>query len=188
MNLSILLTTLIWAIPIAVVFISLFIYCKAPIKIFIQYFLFVMLIETALYHRRIFHIVFYSLFRKKKVKKNSMAVKFVTKKSTNFGIFNWISYLKTCWSHIFIILVTTILYIFASIYWLNFESIIVLISVYFFINMPLFCYVVMYFAAWIKVKIGFDDSFKEYHFEEYDFRYPIVSKTKLWQMQNKVKK
>ena len=76
------LTILFWfvcAIFYILIFLSFIIYYKLPIKILFQFFLFALFIETALWHHRIFHIVIYSLFKKRKVKKNSFAFKFVTK-------------------------------------------------------------------------------------------------------------
>ena len=150
-------------------------------------------LDFSIYH----HIVLFTfcqiLFSKKNKKFLKLATTNVTNKTSKVDKFNFHRFLVDCWLSLLVIFLTTLLTIGLICYWWindknNAVSIIPLtIGLYFYINMPLFVYIFLYFGTWMKVKIGYDNSDDEYHFEKYDFIYEIVSKTKLWQKQNSKK-
>ena len=148
------------------------------------------MLEYSIYHQRIFFIIYHIFFGKKSKKWKRLALTNITRKTTKLDEFNFRNFLLDCGIILFVIFLTTaVLGILVYLCLINNETKVVylIMSLYLYINGPLFVYILLYFATWIKTKVGYDESFKEYHFEKYDFRYEMVSKTELWKKQNPTK-
>lgn len=188
-NLSATLATLmLWIFIFLVVVIAILCF-KQTFKMLL-YMLLSTLIEYSIYHQRIFCIIYHMFFGKRNKKWKHLSVTNITKKTTNLAKFSFRNFLSDCGRILLVIGLTTatlgvLVYLCLTNNQIN--IIFLIMNLYFYINGPLFVYILLYFGTWIKTKVGYDESFKEYHFEKYDFRYEIVSKTKLWKKQNPTK-